>query len=419
MRRLLAAAGAALLIAGLAQDAGATTDCTSPSATSTCAAQKLLDTVRTQLSSSLADALATQQELTYTLADNQHAQNALHDQIAASEARLADLDAQIAQLQVEIDATTKKIELERAELVTLARTILTEPTSFLVLAARARDLGEVFTRTSDLIAAGARAKVLKEALQHDLETLQSDLERQQAARDAEVTVRDELIVKDQRLGEVAQTGQAIGQQLELAISRVQAELSAIGSQSPEIASQIQSELALATAGAVGAAQGDVWAQAQLWQELNLPPPPPHPVPVLSSQFRLAWPVAHPNITQGFGPSTLLIEPAYGQYLHFHTGIDLADRQGTPIMAAAGGEVSVSGSNPGGYGNYVIIVHSQGYSTLYGHLLASLVKAGDIVVQGQQIALMGSTGLSTGPHVHFELRLNGQPKDPSLFLPPLG
>ena len=88
------------------------------------------------------------------------------------------------------------------------------------------------------------------------------------------------------------------------------------------------------------------------------------------------------------------------------------------MAAAGGLVSISGSNPGGYGNYVIVVHSQGYATLYGHLLSSLVTAGQVVVQGQEIALMGSTGLSTGPHVHFELRLNGSPRDPSLFLPPL-
>jgi murein DD-endopeptidase MepM/ murein hydrolase activator NlpD len=416
MRFLVAAAGAALLIAGLAQDATAT-GCTTTPATS-CASQQLLDNVRAQLGNSLSDALATQQELTFTLADNRNAQNALRDQIAASEARLTELDAQIAQLQVQIDTTTRRIEVERAELVTLARTIWMEPTSFLVLAARARDLGEVFTRTSDLIAAGARARGLKVSLQHDLETLQADLEKQQAARDAEVTVREELVTKDERLSQEAQAGQAIGQQLELAIMRVQDELAAVAGQSPDIASQVQSELALATAGAVGAAQGAVWAQAQLWQELNLPPPPPHPVPVLSTQLRLAWPVAFPHITQGFGPSALLIEPPYAQYLHFHTGLDLADRLGTPILAAAGGTVSVSGSNPGGYGNYVIIVHAQGYATLYGHLLTSLVREGQVVTQGERIALMGSTGLSTGPHVHFELRLKGQPKDPSLFLPPL-
>jgi murein DD-endopeptidase MepM/ murein hydrolase activator NlpD len=416
MRFLVAAAGAALLIAGLAQDVGAT-GCTSSTATP-CADQQLLDSVRSQLGTSLSDALATQQELAYTLADNRHAQDALHVEIAASQARLAELDAEIELLQVQIDATTRKIEVERAELVTLARIIWTEPSSFLVLASRARDLGEVFTRTSDLLAAGARARGLKVALQHDLETLQADLEKQQGARAAENAVRNELVTKDQRLSQVAQAGQAIAQQLEVAIIRVQYELSAVGAQSPAIASQIQSQLAVATAGAVGAAQGDVWAQAQLWQELHLPPPHPHPLPGLSTGFRLAWPVAHPYITQGFGPSALLIEPPYAQYLHFHTGLDLADRQGTPIFAAAGGVVSVSGSNPGGYGNYVVIAHAQGYATLYGHLLTSLVSNGEVVTQGQRIALMGSTGLSTGPHVHFELRFKGEPKDPSLFLPSL-
>src|ERR1700682_1904227 len=173
MRVLVAAAGAALLIAGLAQDVEAT-DCTVSAATP-CTNQQLLDAVRAQLGSSLSDALATQQELTYTLADNRHARDALHDQIATSEARLAELDTEIAQRQDKTDATTKRIEVERAQLVTLARIISTEPSSFLVLAARARDLGEIFTRTSDLIAAGARARVLKGALQHDLETLQSDL----------------------------------------------------------------------------------------------------------------------------------------------------------------------------------------------------------------------------------------------------
>ena len=417
MRAVLAPVVVALLAISPAQNVWGATGCTDYLAPD-CSAQQFLDTVRTHLNSSLSDAFAIQQELAFGLADNRREQDALTAQIAASEAKLAELDAELVRLQDQIDATTKRIDVERAALSTLARAVWAEPDSFLVLAARAKDLGEIFTRTADLISAGQRGSALKAGLERDLASLQADLQRQQEARDAEAAVRKELVIKDQRLGQLAQTGHAIGQQLELAIVRVQTELAAINGQSPALASQIQAQLALATGAAIGAAQGDVWAQAQLWKELNLPPPPPHPVPVLSTQFRLAWPVAHPNISQGFGPSPLLIEPPYGQYAHFHTGLDLADRQGTPIFAAADGVVSLSGSNPGGYGNYVIITHTQGYATLYGHLQASLVKAGDVVIQGQQIALMGSTGLSTGPHVHFELRLNGQPKDPSLYLPPL-
>ncbi len=94
-----------------------------------------------------------------------------------------------------------------------------------------------------------------------------------------------------------------------------------------------------------------------------------------------------------------------QGIHGHNGIDIADKIGTPIYAAASGTViisTISGWN-GGYGNYVIISHPNGTQTLYGHLSKDLVKVGDYVTRGQKIALMGSTGKSTGSHLHFEIR----------------
>jgi murein DD-endopeptidase MepM/ murein hydrolase activator NlpD len=416
MRVALTAVALVLLAVGPAQNVEAIgcTDYQAPG----CSAQQFLDTVRSQLNSSLIDAFAIQQELAYTLADNRHEQDALTKQIAASEVRLAELDAELVRLQGQIDATIKRIDIERAALASLARTVWAEPDSFLLLAARAKDLGEIFTRTADLISAGQRGSVLKAGLERDLASLQVDLQRQQEARDAEAAVRQDLIGKENRLNQLAEQGKLIAQQLEAAISQVRAELAQLSGQAPEIADQIQSVLLASTASAVAAAQGEVWAQLLIWQQLNLPPPPAHAVIAQSSEFGMSWPVARPHITQGFGPSPLLIEPPYGQYSHFHTGLDLADRQGTPILAAAGGVVSLSGSNPGGYGHYVVVSHGQGLATLYGHLQASLVQAGDVVIRGQPIALMGSTGLSTGPHVHFELRLNGQPRDPSLYLPPL-
>ena len=416
MRAALAAAAVALLTVASAQSVGAAgcTDYRDPN----CSAQQFLDTVRTQLNSSLSEAFATQQELSYTLADNRHEQDALTEQIAASEAKLVELDAELVRLQDEIDATTKRIDVERAALSTLARAVWAEPDSFLLLAARAKDLGEIFTRTADLISAGQRGSVLKANLERDLASLQVDLQRQQEARDAEAALKQDLVDKEDRLSQLAESGKFIAQRLEAAISQVRSELAALSGQAPALADQIQAELLASTASAVAAAQGEVWAQLMIWQQLNLPPPPIHAVIAQSVEFAIAWPVAQPHISQGFGPSPLLIEPPYGQYAHFHTGLDLADRTGTAILAAGDGIVSLSGSNPGGYGNYVVVVHSQGFATLYGHLQVSLVQAGDVVVQGQQIARMGSTGLSTGPHVHFELRLNGQPRDPSLYLPPL-
>lgn len=95
-----------------------------------------------------------------------------------------------------------------------------------------------------------------------------------------------------------------------------------------------------------------------------------------------------------------------QGLHGYNAVDLADRIGTPIYASAAGTVIVSAYNSGwhgGYGNFIIIAHSNGTQTVYAHLSRNLVRVGAYVQQGQNVALMGSTGNSTGPHVHFEIR----------------
>jgi murein DD-endopeptidase MepM/ murein hydrolase activator NlpD len=98
----------------------------------------------------------------------------------------------------------------------------------------------------------------------------------------------------------------------------------------------------------------------------------------------------------------------------HTGIDISAHSGTPIKAAAGGEVVFAGWW-GGYGNVVIIDHGGGISTLYAHCSAIYVRKGQSVSQGEVIAAVGSTGLSTGPHLHFEVRKNGKPVDPLGYL----
>jgi len=124
------------------------------------------------------------------------------------------------------------------------------------------------------------------------------------------------------------------------------------------------------------------------------------------------PVAHPTITQRFGCTTLEIEPWSAQCAghHFHSGIDLAGPLGTPISAATAGTVTIRRER-GGYGLYILITRDPQLSTLYGHLDWPLVQPGDVVAAGQPIALMGSTGNSTGPHLHFEVRIAGVPVDP--------
>jgi murein DD-endopeptidase MepM/ murein hydrolase activator NlpD len=132
---------------------------------------------------------------------------------------------------------------------------------------------------------------------------------------------------------------------------------------------------------------------------------------------LVPPVRNATITQPFGCTALAIEPwsAECPTHHFHSGVDLAAAIDTPIYAATAGQVLLQRER-GGYGLYLVVVRDPRLSTLYGHLDIPLVQQGDAVVAGQAIALMGSTGNSTGPHLHFEVRIAGVPVDP---LPLLG
>jgi murein DD-endopeptidase MepM/ murein hydrolase activator NlpD len=105
-----------------------------------------------------------------------------------------------------------------------------------------------------------------------------------------------------------------------------------------------------------------------------------------------------------------------QFWSGHSGIDVANGKGTPIYAADAGYVVLSGRDTWGYGNQVVIDHGNGYKTRYAHLNTILVKAGDTVKKNQKIGTMGSTGRSTGPHLHFEVIYNGVMRNPLGFLP---
>ena len=113
-----------------------------------------------------------------------------------------------------------------------------------------------------------------------------------------------------------------------------------------------------------------------------------------------------RLTSDFGART---DPINGRMKEHH-GVDLAAPKGTPIGASADGTVVFAGRR-GGYGNTVIIEQADGRQTLYGHAERLLVNVGDQVRAGQSIATVGSTGRSTGPHLHFEVRENGKPVDP--------
>ena len=126
-----------------------------------------------------------------------------------------------------------------------------------------------------------------------------------------------------------------------------------------------------------------------------------------------------------GSTTPSIWPAHGDVSSpfglrwngsdFHPGIDIANDAGTPILATADGVVTTAGWNDGGYGNMVDIDHGNGIMTRYGHAMQVVVTPGQYVRRGQVIAYMGSTGFSTGPHVHYEVRIGGEPVNPASYL----
>jgi len=125
---------------------------------------------------------------------------------------------------------------------------------------------------------------------------------------------------------------------------------------------------------------------------------------------MMWPVDGP-VTSGFG---WRVHPVF-HTRRFHSGIDISSPYGTPIRAAASGKVIFAGSQTG-YGNYVIVYHGGKIATLYGHMSSIGVSNGTMVVRGQSIGHVGCTGYCTGPHVHFEVRVNGNPVDPMGWLP---
>ena len=131
-------------------------------------------------------------------------------------------------------------------------------------------------------------------------------------------------------------------------------------------------------------------------------------PVKPGQF--LCPIAGAHIIQRFGPTSFALEPPFGGYLHFHTGVDLLAGYGTPIVAAAGGRVTAAG-NADYFGTRVQVTDSFGLVEVYAHMSLVNVAVGHEVQQGELVGFVGSTGLSVGAHLHFQLEVGGMPTDP--------
>jgi len=393
----------------------------SPGTSQTCidqakAEQQALKDIQQALGSTLAEGLAAQQQLSASILQNEKQQQQLKQLIASDQAEAVSLAAQAQKLDAEIVVVRKRVDVERAQIRELARVVYTQPDSVLVVLAQSQSLGDLVTRVSDLMAAGSRADELKRRLDADLQKVRDD-RAQVAADEAKVAADDAQeqagVAKLQKLHDQEETSAA---QLADKLAQTKLEIQDAGKQSSAIAKQITEMLQQQEEAIIAAAMQQVWDQYEAWAKAN-PVVAGAPSTGHSKQYRFIWPEPSASITQPFGPSQLWFEPPFNGSPHFHTGIDLAAPQGTQVLAADDGVVALVGSGTTGYGNYVVIAHAGGFTTLYGHLEAAVVHPGDKITQGQVIGFEGSTGNSTGPHCHFELRINGVPQDPAPYLPP--
>ena len=150
------------------------------------------------------------------------------------------------------------------------------------------------------------------------------------------------------------------------------------------------------------------------------PAPPF-TPADPDRLDLLWPVETRTVSSAWGPRmrsrTIKVKASRRRvkYRSSHKGVDLTAPSGTDIFAAMDGQVVTVGFMKRGYGNYLILDHGNGVVTVYGHQRKTFVREGEIVHRGQKIAEVGRTGNATGPHLHFELRVEGSVKNPLPFL----
>jgi murein DD-endopeptidase MepM/ murein hydrolase activator NlpD len=256
------------------------------------------------------------------------------------------------------------------------------------------------------------------------EELRLEDQKTKLAKDHEDSVKQqgELVKAEIQLVADSSRETTILIQLQGSIVDAKNELNNAGAQTAALVAQIVAAQIAREDQLIQAANDAAWQAAQNWMASNTAAFPPQGTH--STKYPLIWPAQKGVLTQGFGPTDFNLEPPGFGAAHFHAGEDIANSEGTPILAADDGivvaaEDSTLNGHSIGYGRHVIIAHHSGMLSLYGHLSAYGVKVGQAVHQGDLIGVMGSTGMSTGSHLHFELRVNNTPVDPMPYLPPNG
>jgi murein DD-endopeptidase MepM/ murein hydrolase activator NlpD len=315
---------------------------------------------------------------------------ALDAQIAEATQRVEAAEAEIARIQAQIDTVQRDIDRIKAE-IEASKDRFNQ--SLLALYKGGGNGSNNFTLLStgggahDVIAGskylGENSRQFERELERQgslkdqLDDAQNDLRKEQAkAQEAEQVAAQER----DRIGQLRTQADGERQQVAAAEQQEQQVIDGIQARKAEFQAQYDA------------------VQAQIAASVSHGNPTP-------GNHRFIWPVNGP-ITSRFGYRQ---DPVLGGY-RLHAGVDIAASQGTPIKAAGDGVVKMAGWN-GGYGNFTLIDHGGGLATGYGHQSRIAVSVGQHVSTGQIIGYVGSTGASTGPHLHWEVRVNGTPVDP--------
>ena len=312
-------------------------------------------------------------------------------EIQSTESIIAQYDALIADEQAKLEDTQAKEEIQyelfckRVRAMEEAGTvsywsILFDSADFADLLDRATFVSEIMEADNKIMDDLAALRKSIEAQKAELETSRAD---QQTQRDALVALKKELDAKEADAA-------ALVQKIQSQESEYQSSRDALKREEEEVEAQIikkQKEIqAKIAAGQISFDPGTGWQ----------------------------WPVpGRYKITSTFGPRIHPITGLPGN----HTGTDVAAPKGTAILAARGGVVTISTYN-NSYGNYVVVQHDNGIATLYAHMSSRAVSEGQIVTQGQTLGYVGSTGSSTGNHLHLEFRVNGKRQDALNYYPNL-
>jgi murein DD-endopeptidase MepM/ murein hydrolase activator NlpD len=359
-----------------------------------------------ELQEAIGEASADEAAALGELGEIRSARRQLDAAIAEFDVRIREVEARIATIQVEVDRYTAEAVAREAE-AAAAQVQLDEAKRRAAAAAaamyRGEDGVEVYSQVLDvddvqeLFSGGKYLEHLSERRRRDVDALSGLKVQIEALRADAAARRDDARAKQQEAEQ--ERNQIAGLRAEQqkqrdAVAQQEAREHALVTSIRARKEQFAGELAALQA--ASSAVSSFLAARQRGQQR-------------ASSFSVVPPVAGP-ITGSFGNR---VHPVLGTS-RMHTGVDMSADQGTPITAGASGVVAWAGPR-GGYGNAVIIDHGNQFATLYAHASAVKVASGQRVKAGQVVALAGSTGMSTGPHLHFEVRILGSPVNPASYM----